>query len=241
MSLTETLLDSLVKEAGFKSAERARYYCTSVYRDSVLQGKEVLEIGCGLGWLSLYAACEGASRVVGLEPEADGSVGGEVAEFKRMAEKLGLRQIEIRPQTIQDYDPAGRHFDLIVLRASVNHLDEDACIVLKRSQEARDRYVELFRKLHDMMSPEGRIIMTDSSRYNFFGALGVTNPIAPRIEWHKHQSPRVWISLLRRSGFKDPAVTWRMPRALEPLGPVTQNELVGYFLWSRFILIMSRD
>jgi cyclopropane fatty-acyl-phospholipid synthase-like methyltransferase len=241
MNSTDALVKLLVTEAGFRSEERARYYCTSVYRDTPLKDAAVLEIGCGLGWLSLYAACEGARRVVGLEPEADGSSGGEVAEFKRMGAKLGLGQIEVRSETIQQYDPGQQRFDVILISAAVNHLDEQACINLKRSEEARNIYRTLFRRFHEVMNPGGRIIITESSRYNLWGAVGIKNPFAPQIEWRKHQSPRIWIKLLRECGFRDASLAWRMPRALEPLGALTANEAVAYLIWSRFILIMSRS
>ena len=122
----------------------------------------------------------------------------------------------------------------------VNHLDEEACIRLRKDPVAREHYLTIFHKLAAIMKPGGRIIMTDCSPLNFFPTLGLRNPMLPTIEWHKHQSPRVWIPLLSQCGFCDPSVRWVVPRPLVPFGPLVSNEFVTFFLGSKFRLTMTR-
>ena len=116
MKATELLLHYMVTDHGFKSTTRARYYCESFLGNSPLEGKSVLEIGCGEGWLGLYTACEGASSVVGLEPEAAGSRSDVLGGFRRLSEKLGLRQVRASAQAFQQYDPGNDLFDLVLMR-----------------------------------------------------------------------------------------------------------------------------
>ena len=92
------------------------YYCESFLGNTPLEGKSVLEIGCGEGWLGLYAACEGALRVVGLEPEADGSRSDVLGDFRRLSEKLGLGQVRASGQVFQRYDPENELFDLVLMK-----------------------------------------------------------------------------------------------------------------------------
>jgi len=235
---TARLLRYLVEEEGFRSESRAELYCRWVFGDTSLAGKSVLDIGSGKGWLSLYAAASGAASVVALEPESDGSTSGDIDRMIRAGETLGLACIEPRRDTIQEYR-TDRRFDVIVLRASVNHLDEEACIELRRSEEARNRYRAVFSKLRSLMPSGGHLILTDSSPYNLFPTLGLRNPFARRIEWHKHQPPQAWVRLLRESGFADPVVTWKMPARLAPLGRLAANPAVAFLIWSRFRIRMS--
>lgn len=240
MTKTEILLKHLVEDAGFRDESAAREYCRQLYPGIDPRGKRILEVGCGDGTIGLYGACEGAAHVVGLEPEAAGAYGENLAAFRRTVAKCGLDNAEALPTTLQGYDPGAERFDLVLMRAVVNHLDEEACIVLKTSAEARARYHEIFRRLAAIMSPGGLLVMTDGSRYSFWNALRLKNPLAPTIEYHKHQSPRVWISLLRPAGFDQPKVDWLVPRPLRPLGPLVQNEVFEWFTWSRFRIVMRR-
>ena len=122
----------------------------------------------------------------------------------------------------------------------VNHLDEEACIRLRKDPVARERYLTIFRKLAAIMRPGGRVIMTDCSPFNFFPTVGLRNPMHPSIDWHKHQSPKVWVTLLSQCGFCDASVRWVVQRPLVPLGPLVRNEFVTFFLGSKFRLTMTR-
>lgn len=241
MSQTEALLRYLVADAGFRSESAAREYCRALFPGIDPKGKRVLEIGCGRGTIGLYAACEGAARVVGLEPEAAGAYGENLVAFRRAIETLRLENVQGLPLTLQEYDPGPERFDLVLMRAVVNHLDEDACTELKTSAEARARYVGIFDRLGAMMNPGGALVLTDGSRYSFWKSLGLRNPFAPSIDYRKHQSPRVWVSLLRQAGFTDPRVEWLVPRPLRPLGPLVANEVFQWFTWSKFRIAMRRD
>lgn len=91
----------------------------------------MLDIGCGDGILSLYAAWKGAKQVIGLEPELAGSTKGVLEKFKHQSELLALDNVSIKPLRFQDYQPKDVRFDIILLHNSINHLDEQACINLR--------------------------------------------------------------------------------------------------------------
>jgi hypothetical protein len=90
------------------------------------------------------------------------------------------------------------------------------------------------------MSPGARLVLTDGSRYSFWHLLRLRNPFAPAIDYEKHQSPRVWIALLRQAGFTAERTDWLVPRALRPLGPVAANEVFEWFTWSKFRVVVRR-
>lgn len=209
-----------------------QWYLRSFFQGIDLQGKDVLDVGCGDGWCGRYALKRGARSVIGLEPGAAG-------HDKKVITRLGVAQSSILPFTIQDYKPQEK-FDVIILHDSVNHLDEQACIELKRDMVSRTKYYGIFSHIHHLLNSGGKIVIADASRSNLFADLRVKNPFAPSIEWHKHQKPELWISLLLKCGFKNPKVTWLTPRQLSKFNWLISNKVVSYFIVSHFRLVMEK-
>ena len=229
-----------VEQGLFKSVGRLQFWLKMFYSGISLDRKSLLDIGCGPGLLSIYAYLNGARPVVGLEPEAEGSVAGIRDNFNEMIQRLDLKEIAVLPFRFQDYDPGSQKFDIIVLCSSINHLDEEACIHLQHSQSARDRYRLLFQKMHSLLAPGGKIIISDCSRYNFFGSLFGRNPFGWDIEWHKHQPPRFWAKLMEGCGFTNPRINWETPLKLRKFGKPLGNPVALYFILNYFRLVMDK-
>lgn len=234
--------DRLVREDRlWTSPENLDFYHRYLFEGVPLLGRSFLEVGAGAGLTSLWAACQGATRVVALEPEAAGSTAGVRDRFRRAAEKLALSQVEMLPETFQSYELPAEPFDVVLLHNSVNHLDEAACIRLREDLAARRTYEGLFEKLARATARGGRLVLSDCSCDNFFARLGVKNPFAPTIEWNKHQSPETWADLLREAGFAHPVVSWTSYNRLgRPGRLLLGNRLASYFLQSHFRMRMER-
>jgi SAM-dependent methyltransferase len=218
-----------------------RFHCAYLFEGIDLRDKTMLDVGAGDGRYSFYAACAGATRVVSLEPEVEGSSAGMQESFRRAASLLGLEQVELIPQRFQDYDPGGETFDVVLLHGSINHLDEPACIKLHYDPAAQDVYRTLFQKLAAVSRPGGKLIVTDCSPANLFPRLGIRNPLARTIEWHKHQKPELWAQLLAGAGFTGPKVRWTTFNTLRTPGRLLLgNRFAAYCLTSSFCLSMER-
>jgi len=204
-------------------------------------GSRVLGAGGGDGVYSLWLGVRGARSVVCLEPFPKQ---GAEEKFGAAAEFLGLSGLRYERRTVQEYSPEpGERFDLLFLHNSVNHLDESACEQLHRDARARDKYTKIFSKLASMTAPGGGIALTDRSRRNIFPTLGLKHPLAPKIEWRKHQSPYLWARLLGDAGFTDPEIRWIPPRqeapALQALDFLFTGSVGAFFTTSRFALAMK--
>ena len=228
-------------QSGGAQPGNARFYLDHLFGGVDLTGKTMLDIGAGEGLYSFYAACMGASNVVSLEPEAAGSSTGTVEAFERTASLLGQKQVQFVPQPLQDYESSDESFDVLLLHASINHLDEVACTRLHRDPEAQSVYLEIFDRLAALAKPGAKLIAVDCARRNLFADLKVTNPMAPTIEWHKHQSPELWSSLLARVGFANPTIRWSSFNTLRSFGRlVLGNRIAAYCLTSVFCLTMEK-
>jgi len=216
--------------------------CRVIFGDLDMQGKSLLEIGCGKGIVSLWASLHGASRVVGLEPLEAGAFDTQkcFSDFNRFVKDLSLRNAEIQPVRLQDYSAPPNSFDVVLSIASINHLDEQNCIRLQESAEAVESYKKVFDHIHSIMRPGGTLIVLDAARRNVFGDTGLKNPFVPNIEWHKHQQPSFWADLLSRSGFADPKTSWPTGRYSRYLRIYSIPQFFSYFGSSSFRLEMRR-
>jgi cyclopropane fatty-acyl-phospholipid synthase-like methyltransferase len=170
----------------FSSRTRLSHKVATVFGRLDLRHKRLLDIGGGWGIYSFYAACAGASAVVCLEPEFDGSTRGVADTFQQVNTSLGNGAVVLERQSIQNYAPPDGGFDVILLHNSVNHIDEEACRRLASSSEARRKYNEVFAMLYRITNPQGEVIICDCSSHNVFAALGIRNPMMPSIDWDLH-------------------------------------------------------
>ena len=218
-----------------------RRRCRHAFATVDLRGRTVLDVGAGVGWASFFAAACGAKRVVSVEPEADGSRSSMLQTAEEIRDELGLADVvEIVPSTIEEAD-IDEQFDVVVMINSINHLNEDACTALASDDDAWDSYQQLMRTIRDRCRPGGSLIVTDCTNRNLFGDLGLRSPLAPTIEWQKHQPPEVWAKLLGSVGFRDPEIAWTPHARLGVLGKLLAlHPWLAYLANSHFRLTMTR-
>ncbi len=217
------------------------FHLRTVFRGIDLERKKVLDVGGGAGRYSFYAACSGAEEVVCLEPESEGSSSRVNEKFREVQRVLGCANVGLETATFQDYEPGGKSFDVVLLHNSINHLDENACIHLLEDERSEAVYRGLLSKLGALSSRGARLVICDCARRNFLALLGVRNPLAPDIEWHKHQAPEVWAGLLRDAGFSRPEIRWSSLYQLRRAGGLLlANRLAAFFLQSHFCLTMTK-
>ena len=234
-------LNTVIKEGLFSNKGGLQFYLETLFEGIDLKNKKVLDIGGGAGVYSFYAAFMDAKKVVCLEPETEGSSSGVTEKFHKLKKLLECNNVEFRTITLQSLEPEFDTFDVLLLHNSINHLNEPACINLLRESKARAIYKEIFANIYSLSNQGARLIICDCSRYNFFQLLKIRNPIAPTIEWNKHQTPEVWSNLLGEAGFVNPIIRWTTINALRNWGRVcTSNKLMAYFLISHFRLTMIK-
>ena len=218
-----------------------RFYLDLLFDGIPLEGRVVLDVGAGDGLYALYMACAGAERVVALEPEVEGSSPGVGQKLERVSRVLGVDSLEVRRDSLQEFEPGSRRFDVLFLHSVLNHLDEEACITLHRDERARQTYCELFAKLAGMSAEGASLLASECSPRNLFASLPIRNPFAPTIEWHKHQPPGCWAALLEQAGFEDPHLRWHSLNSLRRPGHLLLGNRVGaWFFSSSFFLTMTR-
>ena len=240
IALTEPTRDQFELAAslvGYASGFRYQVRGNFLFQGIPLRGANVLEVGCGTGAWAIWAALKGADRVIGIEPEAHGSTSTSLEKFKQTIEVLKLgRKVMAADQYLHQLPLQEQPFDVVVMFNVINHLDEDAVVVLREDPLAFERYVTLLKHLHLRMHPDGWLIVADCARANFWSNIGLPSPFAPSIEWHKHQDPDVWINISKHAGFVQSDLRWS---PLQPFTRWTANRFVQYLTCSHFVFVSA--
>lgn len=109
-----------------------------------LQGKAVLDLGCGYGWHCAFAAEQGASHILGL----DGS-----RKMIAEAEKRNAgRQIQYRVCKIEEYEYPDNLWDCIVSNLALHYIENIENIFQKVHQSLKPGGVFLFNMEHPVFT-----------------------------------------------------------------------------------------
>lgn len=236
--------DLAVSRKMYSCKANLKFYLNNLFENVDLAQKEVLDVGGGKGLLSFYAAVKGAKKAVCLEPEVDGSRNGMINGYHDLQRVLPeTLPVELKPLTLQQYllQTGAEKYDVIIMHNSINHLDEEACIHLLKDDASYRGYLAIFKDVFRIMKKGGILIATDCSCNNFFNDIGMKNIFCPTIEWHKHQKPRTWITLLEEAGFKNPKVKWLAPNRMgKPGSLLMSNYFMSYLTRSFFKITMKK-
>jgi SAM-dependent methyltransferase len=242
--IENSFYDLAIQNHMYSNKPNLKFRLNFFFNHVQVSNKRVLDVGGGIGLLTFFAAIKGARKVVCLEPEFDGSSTGMINKFNEFKSALEVPlPIEHVPLTLQDYlqQIEEESFDTILLHNSINHLDEEACISFREKENSYNRYKEIFSAVYQKMSSGGQLAVADCSCNNFFHALGMKNYFVPTIEWHKHQAPETWISLLKEIGFKNSKIEWTSPNRLGKAGRILMgNSVVSYLTQSHFKFTMDK-
>lgn len=223
--------------------ERIAYRAQQYFEELPLKGRRVLDVGAGRGLFSvwMHQVC-GAREVVALEPSA--GVGGH-GDFASKIEQVfgGTEGLILEQNTLQGYAPAPGSFDAAVLINSINHVDE-VSEPLDKPSAARDRFLDVFRQLHDLLAPGGDLMIAELARYpleRYTSKLGIPALFTKGIEYEVHQQPSTWGQIARDVGFV--GVRWRpmVSKSLARLGPLAKNTVVNMATNANFVLQARKD
>ena len=216
--------------------KRSYNYLKWAFKGIDFKDKSVLDIGGGNGIYSYYAKFKGANACINLEPFEAGSKNVKI-DSKEIPDSLKITLIN---QTIQEFI-TDKKFDIIILHDSINHLDEPIFSEIHKNQSSFDQYCKLIKKITDLLNEGGTIIVTDCSRYNFWGLLGLKSPFAPSIDWNLHQSPHLIKKLFERDGFENFNIRWSPFKRFGLFGRALSNFgfLFAFFIQSHFNMIIK--
>jgi SAM-dependent methyltransferase len=237
----QDLYARMLAEDGHDNVPGFLHDAAHLYDGVSIAGRTVLEIGSGRGLMSIYTALRGAATVVSMEPELVGSRNGMIELQRQRLDALGVHNVELLGADFNAWNPGSRRFDLVLSRASINHL-----FPATRNASADPGtfagYVDVAARMRALLDPGGIALVTDASRYAFFTAvrdLGIRRPwnrVRTGVDWRHHQNPSAWAGIFRAAGFSAVTIRYPLPYRLRRLKGVVDTAPVNFFLKGSFIL-----
>jgi len=177
----------------------------------------------------------GAKSCINLEPFLDGSSG----EF--LKNNINDLKVEYINSTFQKFDTKEK-FDIIIIHDTINHIDEEQYVELRKSKKARKIYSELIKKISQMLNKDGVIVVSDCASSNFYGNLGIKNPFAPSIEWKLHQNPSILIPFFEQNNLKVVSKRWSPFKRFGYFGLIISffGFIPSFFMQSHFCLVFKK-
>jgi len=205
------------------------------------RGKDVLEIGCGRGDMSLYMALTGARRVEAIDPEGAGSTAGRQNIVQQRLAELGLPNFRFQPTAFDGSQYEPESFDIIFGINVIEHIHETRQLLTKDPAAMGD-YQRFFADLYRVLRPDGALVFSNASRYSVWAIISqrtqyrIKTPIRSmqRIIWELHQPPGVWLQLFRQVGFQRAFIHWRVPYQLRAVPWLADNRFVQFFSFADY-------
>ena len=235
-----------LKEDKHENIDAFFHTANHTFQDIEFEGKRIVDIGSGKGLMSIYTSLYGAKEVVSLEPELHGATNKALEIQRDRVKKLNINNIKILNQDFNLWEYNDEPFDIVMSFASINHLHESPYHALHH-EETRQIYIDIAKKIRELLCLNGVAMITDSCRYGLFHWLkyiGINRPWTPTkrtsINFRIHQNPGVWKDIFVNAGFSEVRIKYPLPYKLRKVKKFIENPIANFLLEARFILYCYR-
>jgi len=220
---------------GSDNCDKFTHHLQRQLRGLTLDGKKILEVGCGKGAVSLYLALfERVGRVVALDEAAgEGGPVGVTAELERAVDRFTPGNLEVVNADIMENGYPDAAFDLIIANRVLHHVVDSGYI--SRDAAARRDYLRVLAELKRLLVPGGMLLVAEISRISFWR----WSPIRLRqrnIGWPIHPTRRELLEVVREAGFALHSFDYIVPYRLRRLRPLLARPWAQFFLGPNFVI-----
>jgi cyclopropane fatty-acyl-phospholipid synthase-like methyltransferase len=225
---------SLYKAQKKDTIEHFVYHFTEQFKGIDFTDKNVLEIGCGKGFISLYIGYFLNPKQIDALDESMGE-GSDIKDLDTLQtniDMLKIKNISIVKKDIMQHERFGT-YDIVISNNAMHHVCEHG--LLKWDTRAKKKYIEIFKHVKSLIKPNGFLLMHEYSRYSLWRFL--PSKKFKGIEWSLHPTKAEWINVLRNAEFtKDITCEYVSPYKLRNISFIIKNPIVMFFYFPNFFL-----
>lgn len=214
------------------SVKKFRYHLEQQLRNISLKGRDIIEVGCGKGFVSLYIAlfC-GARKIVALdESEGIGSEKGVLGFLEKTVEDLNIRNTKVVKSDIMKTSFPDGSFDIIIANNALHHIVRTGKYILN-DITTKNEWITLFRELKRLLKANGILILGEFSRKIIWRYIKLRYR---QIDWELHPTLREWLLVINLAGFKKIRFKYTVPYKLRTLESLFSNPMASFFMNSTF-------
>ncbi len=221
-------LQGIYEKENPKPFRNYRFQMKRMFGDLQLEDKDILDVGCGHGFLSLYLACiHGSSRITALdEAEGDGSCTDVLNVLEQNVQTIGLDNVSIVKADFNTWKPENT-FDVIVAKNAIHHfpweetITKDTNAFIFKNPKIHDNFITVFTRIRSLLKPGGYLVFGDVSRANVYRLL--PHYIAKKfrtVNWKTKPSKKEWLYLMESTGFENVGYVCDVPYKLRSLARI---------------------
>jgi SAM-dependent methyltransferase len=167
-----------------------------------LDGKHVLDIGCGVGNLCRHVASHGASRTLGIDPSER-----KLSLARSSSAELGER-VEYLQTFVEDFNAPPGSFHLILSSLAIHYMEDITSVFSNVFRWLSPEGVFVFSIDHPMLSAGPRKWIRDSGGDEFWAVSDYFAEGRREFEWHGervvkyHRTIETLVGALAACGFR---------------------------------------
>jgi SAM-dependent methyltransferase len=234
------LLKGLIEERwGSKTSLDVHKYIASYYmREISLEGKKILDIGCGSGLL-LSTSCivSDPAMAVGVDKyKGEGSPLSDYDFIRKTMSVLSLPNLKLVIGDASELPFRDKTFDLIYTSHCLHHIYESRTRFVDAEDKEQQEIIRLFREIKGSLSENGVFVIIEVPRYSFlrlariFGMFKDTN-------FRTKQEPVDWVYALKRAGFKSFKIKYHTPYPFRFFGKVLSARFGRYLVSGQYYIL----
>ena len=205
------------------------FHFNEQFNEIDLKNKNILEVGCGRGYLSLYIAMfKEACHVTALDENAGhGSKEGILHELKRNINNLGLENkleaIETNALLFKE-----NKYDIIIANNCLHHFVNNGHDYLENPVVANN-YITMINHFGQLLEKNGYFIIQEFDIFNIWKYVA-SKYIFPNIDWSLHPPLSGWIDAINKVEYFSYKVKNQVPYKLRYLEKILSYNYFRPFL-----------
>lgn len=235
-----SILDTFIRERWSNKFSIKNYqYIASYYLEEIsLNGKKILDIGCGNGLLlSTNCVFSNPKLAVGLDTyRGEGSPVQDYELVKKMHKELSLDNLRLVIGDALQFPFNHAVFDVIYISHCLHHIYESRIPLQCADEKSSMKIISLLKDVYNMLSRSGIVIIVEVPKYT---ALRFARPFGffKNAGFTTKQEPSDWMYALEKAGFSRFKIKFHTPYPLRHFRRLFSSKIGRYLICGQYYIL----